>query len=92
MLYPAVFIVLLLPWLNPFAPGPSAAVGPVLFSWACGLAFLGLWAARPSGARLVAVAALAWLAAGVLNSSFGVRLIWRAGACRWLIHLSRAVP
>ena len=72
MLYPAVFIVLLLPWLNPFAPGPSAAVGPLLFSWACGLAFLGLWAARPSGARLVAVAALAWLAAGVLNSSFGV--------------------
>ena len=26
---------MLLPWLNPFAPGPSSAIGPYLVSVAC---------------------------------------------------------
>lgn len=35
-----LFASLLLPWLNPFAPGPSSWVGPWLFSATCaGLAF-----------------------------------------------------
>jgi O-antigen ligase len=36
--------LLTLPWLTPFAPGPSAAVGPLLFAWACvgALAWVGL--------------------------------------------------
>jgi O-antigen ligase len=47
----AVWTVALLaaPWLNPFSPLPSPAVGPLLFAWACaGLALL-WWA--PLGAR-----------------------------------------
>lgn len=26
---------MVLPWLNPFAPGPTPSVGPLLFSWLC---------------------------------------------------------
>ncbi|WP_374667305.1 PglL family O-oligosaccharyltransferase [Ramlibacter sp.] len=51
-----------LPWLNPFAPGPSAAIAPWLFAAACGLALWLLAAARGGAPR----APLAWLALGVV--------------------------
>ena len=75
MLHPAVFVLLLLPWLNPFAPGPSPSVVPLLFSWACGFAFLGVWACRSrldGTGRLATLVALAWLVAGVVSSGIGV--------------------
>ena len=40
------FLLLTLPWLNPFAPGPSPAIGPWLFSMAMLVAVLLLWAWR----------------------------------------------
>lgn len=44
----AVFALVALPWLNPFAPGPSAAAVPLLVSWMCaGLLCL---LARPASA------------------------------------------
>lgn len=56
-----VLVLLALPWLNPFAPGPSPAFVPWLTGAACGLA---LWAlTRPRGARIPRAAALALLPA-----------------------------
>jgi len=53
-----------LPWLNPFASGPSAAVAPWLASMACGL---GLWLLAAIGATSPrAPRALAWCCAGVV--------------------------
>ena len=61
---------LLLPWLNPFAPGPSAAVGPYLVSVACVVV---LWItlaapARPEGPAQAALVAAGWAAAAVVSS------------------------
>jgi O-antigen ligase len=41
-----VFLCVLLPWLNPFAGGPSPAVVPLLVGWGCSAL---LWWARPPG-------------------------------------------
>ncbi len=41
-----VFLCILLPWLNPFAGGPSPAVIPLLVGWGCSAL---LWWARPAG-------------------------------------------
>ena len=40
----AAFILITLPWLNPFSPGPSSAVVPLLFAWVCAAGLLLLWA------------------------------------------------
>ena len=37
----AVFVLVVLPWLNPYTAGQTLAVWPLLFSWTCA-------AARPS--------------------------------------------
>ncbi len=71
----AAFFLIALPWLNPFSPGPSAAVVPLLFSWACAAALIGvacLAPQRPWGARLVDATALAWLAAALLSAALGL--------------------
>lgn len=65
-----VLLFIALPWLNPFAPGPSPAIMPLLFSWACAAAFLGMWRHDPR--RWISVAAWAWLAAGLLSSVIGL--------------------
>ena len=75
MLNPAVVILLLLPWLNPFAPGPLPAIVPLLFSWMCIAVLLGLHAWRPAlmaPARLAMAAAFAWLLAGLISSGLGM--------------------
>ena len=71
----AVFILIALPWLNPFSPGPSSAVAPLLFSWACAAALLGMIGSvpgRPGAARWVEVTAGAWLAAALLSVGLGL--------------------
>jgi O-antigen ligase len=79
---PAIFtltaaLLLMLPWLNPFAPGPSAAVAPWLFSMAMVAALLLLFAWRrqlwpefpgPLGTETIDAFNLSLLVAGLLSS------------------------
>ncbi len=61
---------LVLPWINPFAPGPTPNVGPLLFSWLCAAIVALLWvglgrsAFAGSAARCIANA---WLVAALLS-------------------------
>jgi O-antigen ligase len=56
----ALFLLMLLPWLNPRAGGPSTSVEPWLFSALCGAAAYGLSRVRaPSTGIVAALAALA---------------------------------
>ena len=64
----ATFLLISLPWLNPFSPGPSPAVVPWLVTLGC-FALLLLLATR---VRLVEVAASAWLAAALLSAVMGL--------------------
>ena len=59
--------LLMLPWLNPFAPGPTSQVVQSLLSLSCLalLLMLPLW--QGGGAALVRVAAPAWLLAALLS-------------------------
>ncbi|MCZ8254643.1 MAG: Wzy polymerase domain-containing protein [Polaromonas sp.] len=70
MLLIPVFLLIALPWLNPFASGPTPAALPLLFSWACAAVLLGMW--RHGAGRWVPVAAWAWLVAGLLSSVIGL--------------------
>lgn len=71
---PALTIcLLLLPWLNPFAPGPSPAVVPLLFSWLCAVILLCSGLANLARAvSLAMIAALSWLIAGFASSGIGL--------------------
>jgi O-antigen ligase len=60
-------LLLAAPWLNPFAPGPSSAVGPLLFAWLCGAFAIGLGVWRDP--RIVA---WGWLAAALASAVFGL--------------------
>ena len=42
MQFTVTLLAIALPALNPFSPGPSPAVVPLLFSWACALALIGV--------------------------------------------------
>ena len=66
------FVFIALPWLNPFSPGPTPSVAPLLVSWACAAALL-LTRAPLAGAatRLALPGAAAML-------FFGASL-WRTG-------------
>jgi len=69
------FLFILLPWLNPFSPGPTAQVGPLLFAWACTAGvLLALVFDRQRGENLQMVKAivLAWVAAAVLSAALGL--------------------
>ena len=63
--WPTLGLCMALPWLNPFAPGPSPAVDPWLLAMACsGLMLLLLPPARPRAASiavLLGVMVLLWL-------------------------------
>ena len=75
MLNSLILCLLALPWLNPFAPGPSPAAMPLLFSWGCALSLLGLqcWQRGASArGRFVDNVAGAWLVAGLLSSAIGL--------------------
>ena len=85
MLNLVVFSLLILPWLNPFAPGPSPAVVPLLFSWACAATLLGLRVGRAdvmAPGRLAALVAGAWLLAGLASSGMSL-LQYFGAAARW---------
>lgn len=66
---------IVLPWLNPFAPGPTPSAAPLMFSWAC-VAILFAVAAlyRPidQSVRLSGVVASAWLTAAALSCGIGL--------------------
>ena len=77
------FLLIALPWLNPFAPGPSPAAVPLLFSWACAAGLLALCCrltSRDFCTRVVTAAAWAWLAAGLLSAAMGLCQYLGAGA------------
>lgn len=83
------FLLLVLPWLSPFAAGPSPAAMPLLFSWACAASLLGLrsWqeSVRVRG-RFARVITAAWLAAGLLSSAMGLLQYFglAAGLAPWV--------
>ena len=69
----AAVLLLALPWLNPFAPGPTPAVPTLLFSWTCAALFLlGCAVVRFRAGSLPRVAAAAWLVAALLSAFIGV--------------------
>ena len=75
MLNSVIFVFLVLPWLNPFAPGPSPAAMPLLFSWGCAayLWNIGFWRwDGMAGTRLVVTVCAAWMAAGLLSSAIAL--------------------
>ena len=70
-----VGVLLALPWLNPFAPGPSPSAVPLLFSWICAaLALLALTLRGPDarGADPLRALALGWILAAVFNALIGL--------------------
>ena len=72
----ASFFILCLPWLNPFAPGPSPAIAPWLVTLACvavvfALVEVGRRDIDHSFVDLVPVS-WAWLAAGLVSSAIGL--------------------
>ena len=66
-------VLLALPWLNPFALGPSPNVQPLLLSWACAALALGVVAVGRVRTDLIWRAAVwAWVAASVLSAGLGL--------------------
>ncbi len=65
-----IAVLLALPWLNPFASGPSTAAIPWLVSLACAAASLLLWSWSPTA--LARPFALAWLVSALLSSVMGL--------------------
>ena len=81
----AAFIFITLPWLNPFSPGPSSAVVPLLFAWGCAAGLLLLWASahlKPQRPNWVSAMAAAWLVAAAVSAVIG--LLQYFGASAWL--------
>ncbi len=71
----AVALLITLPWLNPFSPGPSAAVVPLLFACGCaaGLLLLRAGDSDPEARqRWVHAMACAWLVAACLSALIGL--------------------
>ena len=68
-------------WLNPFAPGPSPNVVPLLVSWVIA-ASAGVIAAasRLSVTQLASVTAWSWLAAGLVSGVIGLLQYFGAAA------------
>ena len=78
---PALLLVLLaVPWLNPFASGPSSSMGPWLFSAICAAIAFGLQ--RPGMPHPAGAAALAGLAAwAVWQTGVSPETLALAAAC-----------
>ncbi len=82
----AVGLAIALPWLNPFAAGPSAAVQPLLFAWLC-CGMLALFAApRRRGAAVLAVTS-----AVMAVAAWGAAAHWWAGLREGLPWLGAAL-
>ncbi|MDD5030924.1 MAG: Wzy polymerase domain-containing protein [Rhodoferax sp.] len=73
---PAIaFILLCLPWLNPFSPGPMAQAMPLLFAWSCAAGVLLTFAAdrqRGQSPTMVRALVLAWATAAGLSAAIGL--------------------
>jgi len=87
----AVAILITLPWLNPFSPGPTAAVVPLLFAWCCAAGLLLLWASgqpRQQRADWVRAMAGAWLLAAGVSAVIGLLQYFGAtgGLGVWVNH------
>lgn len=80
-----IALLITLPWLNPFSPGPSAAAVPLLFAWACAASLLlakaseGATTTRQDWVRAMASA---WLLAAGVSAVIG--LLQYFGASGWL--------
>lgn len=82
---------MVLPWLNPFAPGPAPNAAPLMFAWACVailLAVAALYRPENEPTRLSAVVPSAWLTAAAL--SCGIALLQYFGQAQvlgqWASH------
>lgn len=87
----ATFILLILPWLNPFSPGPAAQVMPLLFAWTCTAGVLLAFAVdrqRGENPAMVRAIVLAWLAAAGLSAAIGILQYFGATAPfgQWVDH------
>ena len=73
LLYFSVFLLLALPWLNPFAPGPSPGVVPLTVSWLCAMIVwvAAVWCKLPAR-QVVAAAACTWVMAGLVSCAMGL--------------------
>ncbi|MDD3935275.1 Wzy polymerase domain-containing protein [Rhodoferax sp.] len=81
----AFALLITLPWLNPFSPGPAAGMVPLLFAWGCvaGLLLLIASARQPASRQhWVRAMAGAWLMAASLSALIG--LLQYFGASGWL--------
>ncbi len=68
-------VLIIAPWINPFAPGPSPAVFPLILSIVCAALLLGVASCQPAllnAERLVRIVASAWLCAGLASSVIGL--------------------
>ena len=66
--------LVVLPWLNPFAPGPSPAVVPLLVSWFCIAVILVVASSNRQVTKRFALpdtAAWSWLVAGLVSCALG---------------------
>ena len=66
---------MVLPWLNPFAPGPTPNAVPLMFAWACIAIMLGaatLYRPENSPVNLTGVVASAWLVAAAVSCGIGL--------------------
>jgi len=83
--------MLVLPWLNPFAPGPMAQAMPLLFAWVCAaVVVLALALDRQRGQHdaMVRAMVLAWSLAASLSAVIGLLQYFGATAPFgvWLNH------
>ncbi len=72
---PVVFLLVTLPWLNPFSPGPVAQAMPLLFAWACAGALLLVLAVDHQHGRSASTTravVLAWATAAALSAGIGL--------------------
>ncbi len=87
----AAFLFITLPWLNPFSPGPTAQVGPLLFAWVCAagvLLSLAFDKQRGETPRMVQAMALAWAVAAAVSAIIGLLQYLDATAAlgQWVNH------
>ena len=69
-----LFLVSLLtaPWINPFAPGPSPAVVPLVVAWFCAATVLVTMFCKMQVRELMATVSWSWLVAGLFSCAIGL--------------------
>ena len=68
----AASVLIVLPWLNPFAPGPMPSVVPFLFSWACVAMLLAPYVLPCDRSQAARCVAGSWLIAATLSCVVGL--------------------